>query len=86
LKNLSPYGKNNEQPVFLCQSLIPDSYQEFGDHAKIRCSTDVDFIGWKMKEPLRLLHEKRKADLIVKIEKNIFNNRISARAIIERIL
>jgi len=86
LKNLSPFGKNNEQPVFLCQSLIPDSYQEFGEHAKIRCSSDVDFIGWKMKDSLRLLHEKQKADLLVKIEKNIFNNRISARAIIERIL
>jgi single-stranded-DNA-specific exonuclease len=86
LKNLSPFGKNNEQPVFRCQSLIPDSYQEFGEHAKIRCSSDVDFIGWKMKDSLRLLHEKQKADLIVKIEKNIFNNRISARAIIERIL
>ncbi|HOF32480.1 MAG TPA: DHHA1 domain-containing protein [Spirochaetota bacterium] len=86
LKNLSPFGKNNEQPVFLCQSLIPDSYQEFGEHAKIRCSSDIDFIGWKMKDTLRLVHEKRKADLIVKIEKNIFNNRMSARAIIERIL
>ncbi len=86
LKNLSPFGKNNEQPVFLCRSLVPETYQEFGDHAKIRCSSDVDFIGWKMKDSLRLAHEKRKTDLIIKIEKNIFNNRISARAIIERIL
>ena len=82
---LEPFGKGNEEPLFICKNVIPDEYQNFGLHAKIRAKSGTEFIGWKMKEILKEVYGRESSDLIVKIEKNIFNGRVSVRAIIEQI-
>ena len=83
LSKLEPFGKNNEEPVFIATGVIIDSFTKFGNsenHGRYVLKNGMHCIGWNLAEKMELHYRKGESvDIVFNIEKNTFMNRTFPR-------
>ena len=86
LSIMEPYGKDNEEPIFLSRNVTVASFQRFGadsNHGKYTLGSNIQAIGWNMAD---LMHEYcspgKELDIVYKLENNRYLNRVYPRMII----
>jgi single-stranded-DNA-specific exonuclease len=88
LKILEPFGKGNEEPVFLTKNIKPDSFSRFGktrDHGKLifNNKTNLTAIGWGMADNIEELYKSGAVlDIVYRLENNEYNSKIYPRMIL----
>jgi single-stranded-DNA-specific exonuclease len=91
LKILEPFGKGNEEPVFLTKNIKPYSFTRFGkkqNHGKFlfKNESNLTAIGWGMADIMEPLFESSEAiDIVYRLENNEYNNKTYPRIIISSI-
>lgn len=87
---IEPYGKNNEEPLFYASHVRITSYNAFGTdnrHGKYVLSNGLTAIGWDKSSLMCEIYGKKKyADILFRIERNIYLNKSTPRLIVEDIL
>jgi len=92
LKKLEPFGKCNEEPLFLSKNVKPGAFSRFGGagaHGKFlfRGKADIEAIGWKMADTMEaLFRADTLIDMLYTIEVNEFRGMESPRLIISGII
>lgn len=86
LKKLSPYGPENEEPVFFSQNVSPSQIKLFGSANKhlrfrIKENPSVDFIGWKMADKEDFVRNSR-LDIVYTLQENVYNYSVYMQAVI----
>ncbi|NLV67226.1 MAG: single-stranded-DNA-specific exonuclease RecJ [Spirochaetes bacterium] len=86
LSLLEPYGRDNEEPIFLSTNISVSSFQRFGadsNHGKYIIGSNIQAIGWHLAD---LMHEYsssgRELDIVYKLENNRYQNRLYPRMLI----
>ncbi len=91
IKILEPFGKGNEEPLFLTNKIKPESFTRFGkiqNHGKfiINNKTNLTAIGWGMADNMEeLFNSSDLLDIVYKLENNEYNNKTYPRMIISGI-
>ncbi len=86
IKNLYPFGPDNEEPVFFSNNLTPIDSRLMGKNNnhirfKVKENPRIQFIGWKMAEKEELL-KKAKVDIVYSLQENFYNNHVYLQGII----
>lgn len=83
---LEPYGKNNEEPIFLVRGIHIDSFNSFGNqenHGKYIIYKNIHAIGWNQYTKMDNYYKSKKPlDIVFKMEKNEYKGKIYPRMII----
>jgi len=89
IKNLSllePFGKCNEEPVFVVEKIKIDSFSSFGkhgNHGKFIINKILQVIGWNMSDIMDSYYKTKKdVDLIFKVENNEYLGKVHPRMIL----
>ncbi len=91
LKILEPFGKGNEEPLFLTNNIKPESFTRFGKiqtHGKFIFNNKMNLtaIGWGMADIMEeLFNNSTELDIVYRLENNEYNNRTYPRMIISGI-
>ncbi|HOP28461.1 MAG TPA: single-stranded-DNA-specific exonuclease RecJ [Spirochaetota bacterium] len=79
LSQLEPFGKNNEEPVFIAKNIAIEAFSQFGsngNHGKYILSNGLHVIGWNIRDKMQLYAQKKAhVDIIFNLENNIYMNR-----------
>ncbi len=80
---LEPYGKENPEPVFCTENILPQTFRFFGaagDHGKFILKNGIEAIGWSMgKDMEERFNLGTGVDLVYRLEKNFYMNSLSIR-------
>jgi single-stranded-DNA-specific exonuclease len=83
---LEPFGKCNEEPLFLIKDLSLDGFSSFGNqgtHGKYILAGNIQAIGWNMFEKMNQFYsQKKNIDLLFKLENNEYMGKTYPRIII----
>ena len=86
LSLLEPYGKENEEPLFLSRNVKVISFQRFGadsKHGKYMIGSNLQAIGWNMAD---LMYEYcdsgEELDIVYKLDNNRYLNRVYPRMLV----
>lgn len=86
LSLLEPYGRDNEEPLFLSTNISVGSFQRFGtdlNHGKYIIGSNIQAIGWHMAEIMYDFSSSgRELDIVYKLENNRYQNRLYPRMVI----
>ncbi len=78
-----PFGKCNEEPVFVIKNIILENFSKFGNsenHGRYLLKNEIYAIGWNMAEKMELYMSKNApVDIVCNLEKNTFMNRTTPR-------
>jgi len=83
---LEPYGKGNEEPVFLAQKVKIENFISFGNsgnHGKFIINRSLQAIGWNMVDKMNSFYNSQKdVDLIFKLETNEYLGKVYPRMVL----
>ncbi len=86
LSLLEPYGKGNDQPVFISRNVPVLSCSAFGTggkHGKYNLHNNIQAIGWNLADAMADLYSKGAGlDLVYNLENNSYMNRLYPRLVI----
>lgn len=86
LSFLEPYGKENEEPLFLSRNVKISSFQRFGadsSHGKYIIGSNIQAIGWNMADLMDEYGSSGKElDIVYKLENNRYMNRVYPRMLV----
>ena len=86
LSLLEPFGRENEEPLFLSLNVKAGSFQRFGadsNHGKFILGRNLQAIGWNMAEAMDEFYCSGKGlDIVYRLENNHYQNRVYPRMII----
>ncbi len=89
IKNLSilePFGKGNDEPLFLSNNIRIENFSTFGNqenHGKYIINKSLHAIGWNMSDIMSFFYNSKKdIDLIFKLENNEYMGKLYPRLII----
>jgi len=83
---LEPFGKNNEEPVFILKQIKIDEFSSFGNtknHGKFIINNSLQVIGWNMFDKMDNYYKaKKNVDLIFNLTQNEYLGKSSPRLIL----
>lgn len=83
---LEPYGKSNEEPLFISRCVKIISFFPFGlknNHGRFVIEENLQAIGWNMYDKMEFYFNKGDTlDLVYKLENNVFHGRTYPRIIL----
>ncbi|HPS58417.1 MAG TPA: single-stranded-DNA-specific exonuclease RecJ [Spirochaetota bacterium] len=86
LSLLEPYGKENEEPLFLSRNVEVSSFQRFGadsNHGKYILGTNIQAIGWNIADMMQeYSNSGKELDMVYRLDNNRYLNRLYPRMLI----
>lgn len=86
LSVLEPFGKNNDEPVFVAKRVKIDSFSSFGNqgnHGKFIINKTIQAIGWNMWDKMNSYYNAKKdSDIVFKLENNEYSGKVYPRMVL----
>jgi single-stranded-DNA-specific exonuclease len=86
LSILEPFGKNNEEPVFILKQIKIEEFSSFGstkNHGKFYINNSLEVIGWNMFDKMDSYYKaKKNVDLIFNLTQSEFLGKTLSRLIL----
>jgi single-stranded-DNA-specific exonuclease len=83
---LEPFGKCNEEPLFLVKNITIGGFSIFGNtgtHGKYQINGNIQAIGWNMFEKMSIFYKSKKnVDIVFRLENNEYLGKINPRMIV----
>ncbi|MCP4130156.1 MAG: single-stranded-DNA-specific exonuclease RecJ [bacterium] len=85
---MEPYGKDNEEPLFLTRNVLIEEFTRFGkekNHGRytIKTGNNIRAIGWKLADEMeQFFNNNSSLDIVYRLENNEYNGYVNPRMII----